>query len=81
MLFRSKGVWSSREAEVTGCVRVSARARVTLRGSESNLGDMGSHGLSLESLAGPEGFACTHGPESRGSEATAGVRPSEEFRG
>lgn len=66
---------------MTGCVRVSASARVTLRGSESNLGDMGSHGLSLENLTGLEGLACTHDAESCGSAATAGVRPSEEFRG
>lgn len=57
------------------------RARVTLRGVESNLGDMGSHGLSLESLAGLESLGCTHAPESCGSGATAAVRPSEELRG
>lgn len=40
------------------CVRGSARrARATLRGSESNFGGTGSHGLSLESRAALEGLS------------------------
>lgn len=41
---------------------------------------MGSHGLNLESLAGLESPARSHGPESGDSGATAAaVRPAEEL--